>query len=344
MKAKHRAGFTLVEVLVSITILTGIMLIVTEVISAAQRSWKLASARVGQFRESRLAFDTVTKNLRQAAIYAYHDFNWDSGIAANPLAMPGNPAIQADLSFFIGASETLFPAGGRNGAAWSAASNGVVFQLPAGYTQLPQYKPLKGLLNARGYTVQLSNDQDFVPQGLRSQLAPKVRFRLVEFRPTTETNTLYTAPGIADWDPTTPLGAAAGGGGAFVPLADNIIGFAVTPGWMAPGVTGVAAFGGETEMMFEEYRSSGGVGAFVHEVPRVVRVTMVAIDEPSASRLALDNAGRSPDLILQSGANLRDPSPASFRRQLERVSTYLASRSVNFRIFSELVEMPTADR
>jgi len=50
------------------------LLIITQVIGQAQRSWRSASSRVTQFREARIAFDTITRNLRQATLNSYRNF------------------------------------------------------------------------------------------------------------------------------------------------------------------------------------------------------------------------------------------------------------------------------
>jgi uncharacterized protein (TIGR02599 family) len=347
MKMKRNSGFTLVEVLVSITILTMIMLIVTEVISVAQRSWKFAASRVSQFRETRMAFDSVVKNLRQAALNPYYDFKWDAAIIDNPLLSPGPPSRTADLGIFVGRPAAIFPNGAQGQGQWANSGNGVVFQAPLGYTLLAPMKSLKGLLNARGYAVQYGSDTNFVPQGLRTALTPKLRYRLVEFRPPTELNSLYAAPGAQPWVPGANLGAAGGGGGAdslLVPLADNVIGLSITPGWRQDALTGVTAFGSDGDTALSTFDSYSRASPFPNQLPRVMRVTMVAIDEASASRLSSEGNGRLPDLVTQSGANLGDPSTLGHRRELARLSDYLARERVNYRIFSEVVDIPAADR
>jgi uncharacterized protein (TIGR02599 family) len=329
MKRLNLRGFTLVEVLVSITILSMILLVVTSVIGQAQRSWKLAAARVGQFRESRAAFDTVVKNLRQAVLNTRYDYDYTGVDVNNPFAQPGGPLRMSDLYFRCGDASTLFP--GIGGAA-ELAGNAVLFQAPLGYTLTLDYKPLKSTLVERGYAVRYSDDRDAMPQGLVSALQPKGRYRLFEYRPATEFNQFYQ--GVTEGN------ISGAGAGSLVPVADNIIAVNFSLAFVM-GSTASAAFGQPPDVMQNSYNSTVGGGVAPDKLPVGIRVTMVAIDEASAGRLALQSGGAAPNLLARSGVNFSNANNLS--RDLLRLGDYLTSVNMNYRVFSEFIQIPAGD-
>ena len=66
-------GFSLVELLVAMGILSVLMLMLTILLDQVQKSWTYAENRIGQFREARVAFDLLTKNVSQASLNTYWD-------------------------------------------------------------------------------------------------------------------------------------------------------------------------------------------------------------------------------------------------------------------------------
>ena len=76
-----RTGFTLVEIMVSLAVLTILLLISAQVIGQVQSTWSASNARVSQFREARTAFDILTRNLGQATLNTYIDY--DTNYLAN---------------------------------------------------------------------------------------------------------------------------------------------------------------------------------------------------------------------------------------------------------------------
>jgi uncharacterized protein (TIGR02599 family) len=333
-------AFTLVEVLVSITILTMILLIVTSVIGQAQRSWKLASSRLGQFRESRLAFEAVVRNLRQSIIDSQYDYDWDAMVASgainNPLEAPGVIQLTADLGFVCGPTPALF---NGVGSGTNLAGNGILFQAPLGFTGNPDLVSLRSLLNTRGYFVQFGDDQRFLPQGLRTKLQPRGRYRLLEFRPTAEVNNVFAdGPAWATQD------VNAGVDGNLVPLAENIVLFVAACVFpqTGPGAAAVK-FGEEPAIMNTDYNSYTATGVTTpYTLPSGVRITMVSIDETSAARLSIEYGNGSPNLLGRSGVSFANP--ANLNNDLEKFGQFLTSERINYRAYSAYVVIPAADQ
>ena len=75
-KSRRRArtlGFTLVEILVSLGVLSILLLVTANVINQVQKTWSAAAARVSQFREARVAMEVLSRNISQAALNTYVD-------------------------------------------------------------------------------------------------------------------------------------------------------------------------------------------------------------------------------------------------------------------------------
>ncbi len=114
-------AFTLVELLVSLAVLSILLLINAQVIGQVQSTWSASNARVSQFREARTAFDIITRNLSQATLNTYLDYETNylataaatSGTAA--ATGPGSYVRRSDLQFICGDTTNLLPnAGGAD--------------------------------------------------------------------------------------------------------------------------------------------------------------------------------------------------------------------------------------
>ena len=74
---KVRDAFTLIELLVSMAILSLLLLLLAQLLDQVQQAWRYSEGRVSQFREARVAFDIITKNLSQASLNTYWDYEYD---------------------------------------------------------------------------------------------------------------------------------------------------------------------------------------------------------------------------------------------------------------------------
>ena len=329
------AAFTLVEVLVSMVILLMMMLIITQVISTAQRTWRQASARLSQFREARTAFDTITRGLSQATINSYrtYDYGYDgpAGIPKDALQAPVGYVRTAELGLVMGPMATVLPG---LGAPNVTPGHGVLFQAPLGYTATSAFRPLNRLLCVRGYFVLFSDDLGYMPQGLASRLESKSRFRLYEYQPTTETNTVYTGGSFDGWTKVTKAAIDANKR----PVAENILTLIMAPSFNTAAGGGALAVAGQNSGSatydFNSYKSATNQ----YQLPTSVRVVMVAIDEESANRLSQQYGNRPPQLFSAAFS-----SPGSLTNDLKLVRESLLKAKVNFRIFSSTISIPSAD-
>ena len=354
LPSRQRKAFTLVEVLVSMVILAMIMLIITQVIGQAQRSWRSASSRVTQFREARIAFDTITRNLRQATLNSYRNFFYLSSGNQVPVDVRETPdgyKRYAELGFRTDNAATIVS---NAGGVDSLPGHAVMFQAPLGKSitpspvpGIPMFDQLKSLLCIRGYFVRYSSDSSYVPAGLRGRLTEKYRYRLYEYRPPSEVNAAYheAADGTADglWTNINAASAAS----YIAPVAENIVLLVLAPSFAdqasVAATPKISSLERGTLYTYNSYvgSSGGAVAVEQHRLPRAVQVTLVAVDEESAKRLAEQNGGSSPNLLGKAGVSFANP--ISYDQDMNSLKQTLTEMRMNYRVFSSTVFIPGAD-
>ncbi len=339
---QRRHGFTLIEVSLSMVILSIILLISVQVLGLTQRAWKRGVARVEQFREARMAFESITENLRQALLNTYQAYQYNTGdtptIPTSQSQSPKKYIRQSELQFVTGQAQTLLP----GEQASTLVTQAMFFQARLGLSDRIGYEGLNRLLCGRGYFIMYSNNDAFRPQHVSAQSS---RYRLWEYRPTAEENTVYSVkPGqwflkapanviTASETITTPSDTR--------PIAENIIALIIspqvttddaalkqaTPWWIAPKY----AFD-STQLVNVSTDSPQGTQ---HMLPPRVVVTLVAIDEASARKLAEKYPDTMPQLVPTGAFTLAD----NRQKDLKDLATKLRAEQLNYQVFSTTINM-----
>ncbi len=323
-----RAGaFTLVELLLSMTILSILMLVVVNVIGIVQQQWTRSNSRVTAFREARMAFDVLTRNVSQATLNTY--LATDLKLLFTTTAGTGVYKAAA----YKRTSELQFASGATVGLLTRAAGNpntypghGIFFQAPLGVTRLVaangsavDTENMVNLLCPRGYFVAWGDDEAFRPPFLNGidVVKRRFRYRLLEYSPTAEKNRIYFDPtsagSIVGRKPITDLtrskswfqdaidtfATAAenqGTRGFTRPVADNIIALVISPQLETTANNTRAP---ESIAPYYEYDSAllsnpgaaapaAGTQGTQHLLPPLLKITMVALDSAAGERLAED--------------------------------------------------------
>ncbi|HSI86063.1 MAG: Verru_Chthon cassette protein C [Candidatus Methylacidiphilales bacterium] len=319
-------GFSLVEVLVSMAILSMLLVVLLALINQTGTTWRYTSGKIKQFRAARDAFDSITRHLSQATLNTYWDYD-----------NPDNPTVyqrQSELRFISGPMASLAgtPPAGK---VWP--THGIFFQAPLGFaaSSTPDATGLENLLNTWGYFVEFSDDAAARPPFITSPL--RYRYRLCEYiQPSNQLQIYkYTSGNSAyngkDWFQN---GLKAASSRPVHTLADNVIALVFIPKLSAqdePTETKLAP----TLVYDSTTKSSDATVNPRNQLPPVVEVTMVAIDEASATRLA--QGSTAPDVGL-TGLFIAGPTAATkFRTDLETLQTRLTAKRINFRVFTAAV-------
>ena len=298
-------GFTLVEVLLSTAIISLLLLVLVSVTSQTSATWRYTRGKVEQFRESRAAFETITSKVSQATLNTYWDYGYDTA------GLPTRYERRSELRFISGPAKDLL----GTGTSGTRVSHAVFFHAPLGFVDgsNPQYHGLASLLNVWGYYVELNSDKNFRPAFLNS--APvkppeRFRFRLMEFMlPSEQLGTYRYTSGISGKAPVAATyqgrewfkSAVNGSPNASRPVAENIVALIITPRLSKRDEQEIkgSAIEIDSSPLAPKYTydsaltlndgQSGGDPRInpKNQLPPVLQITMVAIDETSAARLNL---------------------------------------------------------
>ncbi len=358
-------AFTLVEILVSLGVLAILLLISAEVIGTVQTTWTSTNARVSQFREARTAFDIITRNLSQATLNTYLDYDNNYLASADPSAAtttaPTRYVRKSDLRFVSGAAGTGGPSGNglvpAGGGAGILPGHAVFFQAPLGVSHDPSFAGLDRLLCGRGYFVQFTSDEFFRPEFIASSNL-RYRYRLMEYSPPAEQNLIYSDPATKSaWMNLAgiPLqqGETALNRSLTRPVADNIVALVISP-MIDLSATGAAAASGsrsstliaedfnyDTEQVKLANQIGLGPQGTQYLLPPLVRVVLVAIDENSADRLSQTSGSPgTPPFGTQISELITTRPAAQLNQTLEDIGRILREEyRVNYRIFSATVSL-----
>ena len=299
-------GFTILEVMVATAVLAMLLVIILQVVSHTSTTLRQVTGKVDSFQSARAAFDILNQTLSQTTLNTYWDYYDSAGKSASDPAYNGTPnkyGRKSDLYFLICNS--------------SSPACGIYFQAPLGRAASPANE-VAGVLNACGFWVSFGSDAAFKPAHISTA---KDRFRLMQAVQPTEKFDIYTNPSWGD-------GVRAVGR----PIADNIIALVAWPK-LSKGedTTGTTISGNFS------YDSRSGPAVQLAQLPPVVELTMIAIDETSAARLGSNLqttisgilAGRFTDATKFSGDT----------GDLAAVGKALAAKNINYQIFSSAIPL-----
>lgn len=326
-------GFSLIELLVSMSILSVLLLMLTQMLDQIQKTWRNSESRVSQFREARVAFDVITKNLSQASLNTYWDYVWGSDNRVEKYKR------QSELHFLTMKGEDL----GAN-TDGTVTSQAIFFQAPLGFSN--SLRNLSNLFNARGYYILYGSDELFKPQFIDSE--PRYRFRLMEYRPPAEENIIYIDgdrnregenPSLTEWFRHDLKDYSH-------PLAENIIALVVAPrDTLEESSEDRHDTYSRIARNYEFDSNTNQDARFVQQLPPLVRVTMVAMDEDSAIQKWDNGSSSMPNLVgrtLFTDTSKFDADVASLKDDLNRqkighkvFSTMVAIRSSKWSTFAE---------
>ncbi|MFN0129047.1 MAG: Verru_Chthon cassette protein C [Verrucomicrobiales bacterium] len=371
------AAFSLIELMVSVAVLSLLMVLVFQMLDETQKTWSRAKGMVSSFKDARDGFEAMNRNVSQATLNTYIGYDM-GGTNAN---IPKKFARKSELHFVCGpASELLEVGEGR-----TRLTHAIFFQAPLGYqtfevksrssTRKDVYGELDSLLNGWGYFVEYSSDRVNRPPFLSSlspPVAERFRFRLMEFRQPAEATTIYQYK-LEDVRPTQdqkvwewfrsrkfgiehpanndPKGAA-GEIRTVRPLADNIIALIISPRLAENDVA--ASEDNTTRFRFRQptdiapdylydsrrfHTETDDRATYSrHQVPPVLRVTMIAIDEVDAVRYAAQNPGNS----IPKYAPVEKEwfsEVRNYGKDLEKLSEALNAVGIRFRVFTSNIRM-----
>ena len=360
MKATRRfgfeqRGFTLVELLLSTAIIGLLLLVLTSITESTRKTWITTTARNEEFRGARTGFEVITRRLSQATLNTYWDYFDASGNSRTPANsanfVPARYGRQSELRFISGQASAIgLPAS-------SCPTHAVFFQAPLGFvSDTTKYSRMENLLNTWGYFIQFGDDSAYRPSFVTKQLVPyRARFRLMEMMEPSETLSLY------------PEELNAGGNSLYTTrswylnpfsvtsrpprvVAENIVALVLLPkltpldqkagnyndGSLAPGY------------LYDSINSNADPNLnSKNQLPPVIQVTMVAVDETSFSRFQKTSASLPAfglSGLFTTVGDTSDPTKSGLAKDLQTLQTTLQNSkpAITYRVFSTNVSIKAA--
>lgn len=340
----HRA-FTIIELMVAMAVLSLVLVLTAQIVRSSGNLVTHSRERIETFQEARNAFESVTGRLSQAMLNTYSDYADATGqsrtVNNSSTFVPKQYLRQSDLQFVSG------PSSGANGLL--SGVNGLIsptqsifFQAPLGITN--NVHSLPSLLNGTGYFLQFSDDASERPLFLASgsRIPLRYRFRLMELRQPAENFSLYSlgTAGSAHnkWFTDALRYQEPNKGHAYRRVvAENVVAFIIlpkrSPNDPVPNKAPETLTPGDFNYDSKRYEniSDDYAKASRNQLPPVVTIVMVVVDEKDAARLAL-SSGSTPPLELSVGSNFKDDQ--KIMEDLKDFEKQLTAKHVNYRIFS----------
>ncbi len=363
--SNKRAGFSLLELLVSVTVLLIVMGFLLQVTGGIGEIWKSSSGKISSFQNARSAFASITRTLSRATLNTYNDYVDADG---NPRYAdvsnfkPANFARASELHFLTGPASIVIPQ--ANPAMHPG--HAVIFQAPLGVTDDTNLAALNRTVNSVGFFIEYAaNDDSLLPAWLEAIFPSEYRFRLVQVVEPTEDLGVYDSTKESSYTDTwldafsrTPNNANPR---ARV-LAEDVCLLVFRPRLSPEDEISAALVIGEPEpgdkigsILSPNYHydsrawQSGYPTSRVspqkradimrNQIPPIVDVAMVSVDRRSLARLDPQSATPPSEFAVPAGL-FTDSS--QFEQDLATYSQQLTDASIRHRVFRTSVELQGA--
>jgi len=295
------------------------------VVSHTQRSWGYAKGRLEEFKEASRAFDTMSRALSEATLNVRLEYDDPT----NPSAL----VRRSDLRFLSGPNARLF-----SGSAATLPGMSVFFQSPSGFSTNATNGLLRNALSTRGYFLEYGPDTADKPAFLDVSIPSRGnRYRLMELKEPTESLSVLAQgagnPGYtnSDWVTDSLLQPASRRPAHM--LAENIVGMILLPKLpdaqlSAPYTASSLAPDYVYDSSRTNSRSSDPVLNPHHQLPPVLQVTLIAVDEASALKFpaALSSLSNAMSGLFSDSR--------AYSNDLSALESYLSTRGISYRVFS----------
>lgn len=330
------AGFTLLELMMSMAVLCLAMVILFSITDSTGKVWRSSMDKIGTFQAARTAFESVTRHVSQSTLNTSWDYYNTAGQTRGESGAGFQPSYYgraSELHFVCGQGRQLLP------SELQTTTHALFFQAPLGYSQDPAFQGLEDLLCASGYFIQYRDNGMEMPGFVRdrSLVQPKYRYRLMQFLQPSENLKVYLrAPAQSD-----PCGWFRQPLASPMPsahtVADNVVAFIVQPMLSRADETTVPL------SMDYSYDSRNTASArTLHQLPPLLQITMVAMDETSA----IQQGNQLPEVIGDSlGLETSEPlftQVARFEEELKQLEGTLSGEQIRYRTFHSTVALRAA--
>jgi len=310
-----------------------LMVVLAGMVGLTSRSWSGTRGKISQFQQARASFDALTSRLSEATlnpVLDYVDAGGDFREAGDRDFKPERYVRRSDLRFLSGPGLT-----GRTGSTTHA----VFFQSPQGISDV--LGGLDRMLNTCGFFIELGDDAAWLPSILPASQA-KTRFRLLQLVEPTEKLSVYSGGGTS-W-----FQDSLGTGSGVSTVAENVVALVLLP---KLSESDQAAGGFDDASLAPNYlydstvaRAESALNSS-NQLPPVVFVLMVAIDEASAARMTPVQQSELKTLLdglFLAAGSASDRSRPGLAKDLATLGEFLASRGIAYQVFQSNIALKSA--
>jgi uncharacterized protein (TIGR02599 family) len=324
-----RKGFSLVELLVSMAILSIMLAAAGTMISRTQKTWTATWSRTTQFRDARLAFELVTRNLSQSTLNTYWDYVNDRN------GDPIDYQRRSELHFYTTQTKERLPEN-------PSTTHCIFFQAILGYSKDSSYQQLSTLLNSRGYYIDFGKDDFQRPRflsAMENQPEPIWRYRLMEYLPPSEKNLVYHADlenrengtPIQEWFSPELIAEHSR------PVVDNVVALIISPQKSPDEDNDSDEVYGIAPNFKYDPRDLSRPDSY-NVLPPLVSVTLVVLSGPSASRLQDIHGENPPDLLESDWFQQAN----EYESDLAELEQKFQDENLQYRVFTTTVAIRSA--
>jgi len=318
MPVSGKRGFTLIEALTSLAILSVIVVVLVAATRATSDVFRRSNSQVETFQTARAAFQDMLRDISQATL----NTRWDYDDPNNPTTYRRS----SGLHFVLGAN--LLP------SSIVTTTSSIFFVIPNSWSADPALSRVGGLLSAWGYYVELDDDTALRPANYTGSL--RTRYRLMRLSGRTENLQIYNQENPSATDFTWFTSEVNAGRSA--PVAENIVALVAWPRL-------AVSEDPDGNDLSTDYSWNSRLNATdspqpiqAHQMPPLLDVTMVAIGEQSAERLQRSNALRTTVETALNGL-FQGSTESRYRDDVQTLEQRLQSLNppVDYRIFRDTV-------
>lgn len=323
---KASGGFTLIEILVACVVFAILVALLLSALGQTSSITQRANQSLAATQTARGAFDLIARNVSQATLMSYWDYQDSNGnfrTEENRAGFqPANYGRNSELHFVIG------NAGANSWPGTTGTGQAIAFQLPSDYAVTDANRGLTTLLSACGYYIEYGAREP-LPSPF-SESTPIYRYRLMQALEPAEDLAVYDTPTGRAW--ANALSANA------VPVADNVVYLLLWPRKSQSEDTDGDVLSGDFSYDSRADVSANPQPETANQLPPVLQVTLVSIDESSATRFC---TGSTPPMEIASAfAGLfRNARQSQFEADLTTLETRFSEADIGFRIFTTLVPL-----
>jgi uncharacterized protein (TIGR02599 family) len=320
VRGNGRRAFTLIELLTATAVFTLLLGFLLAALNQTTRVWRQSTNTLEAYKSSREAFNLMVQRLSEATLNTYWAYQFET---INGQQVPKSYRRESDLQFY-------------SGPGLAGTSHAVFFQAPGGFTESSSsLDGMNKLLNDFGFYILHGTDEAWRPPPADG-ISSLSRYRLIQLTVPTEQSGPFSSNRGTAWQEPHVRPGAAEFASVNTPIGENIIAIALLPKRAPLDEVVHGALPGGFSYNSKTGASSNPQPVTANQLPPLVEVVMIVIDESSAVRLA-QTYGRAQPPEIQSALNGRLGDPSNLENDLEQISKALDAAKIQHKVFRSTI-------